>query len=471
MARVDLGKRTFVPRELVRVAPKVDFSSVELTAEEGFLLSRVDSVSTVETLCLVTGLGKETTLEILGQLRAKGLILVGDDDPGQGKREASSSAPRRPQDIFLPEDEDTDLKPEIRKQIRFTHGRLQELNMFELLEVSPFDDFKKIRASFFKKSKEYHPDRYYGKKLGPYKEMMEEVFKQTRAAYKLLENEEKRESYRSMLIKQKEQEALARQVEENAARLMEKDRAAGAPDMGESHEYLFIKKRRRRRRRSLMAIQAEKALKEMIKPPGGARKASIQPDDLARQKRREEDKKRRSTAMTGAFFDRAKRAQEFFEQGTEQLVKEQFLAASASLKLAITYNPDDPRFAEAYALASEKAREVLADNYFRQALFEESVGRFEAAGNHFVKAAEQRSKGVYCQRAAEYLLAFGDLIRAKDYATKAVRNDPASVENRLVLAKVYYAANLMKNARRELQEALKIEPGNSDVKELLKKVR
>ncbi len=79
----------------VKMREGVDLTTAALTAEEGFVLSRVDGQTDVESLCLISGLGDAATIRILWRLRAKGLIQVGDEPvpetPVQDRK--SSQAP------------------------------------------------------------------------------------------------------------------------------------------------------------------------------------------------------------------------------------------------------------------------------------------------------------------------------------------------------------------------------------------
>lgn len=519
-------KRLGPPDAVVRLVPGKELRSTKLSSLEGFVLSRVDSMCSLQTTCLLTGLGEEKTLEILLELKDKGLIVVGDPEDTPAIVGSTTDPPHRPaeprrsvgaalervdtvvdatplgaladQEIEQPEgeeddpdalaaeeprrratgewkdsdtDEECDLKPEIRKSIREQHNRLGLLNIFELLGVPPEADIKLIRKGFFAKSKMFHPDRHFGKKLGPYNSMLHEIFKQMNAGYKLLCDASKLQEYRQMVLQQQEQEHLAQQVELAA----EEGNAEHEPVAGE-----YQVTTRRRPRTSTFRAQRAKALMDLVGQRQGADRPAPAPsppppadEDRGRRVRRQSDHRIRAQRVTGALFSRAKKAQQFYAQGKAQLDRGQFLAATASLKLAMTYNPQERAYGEAFAFAARKAGELTAENCFKRGMMEESVGRFDAAALSFVKAAQQNPKGAYLIKAAEAMLwtrDSQDLIRAKDYATKAVQTEPNSVDIRIVAAKVYKAAGMKRNARRELQQALKIEPNNSEVKDLLRKL-
>jgi curved DNA-binding protein CbpA len=533
------------PDAVVRLVGGTDLTATGLSSVEGFVLSRIDGMSSMQTICLLTGLGEETTLDILTKLHDKGLILVGDEEPApspspplapmdtvvdpsplglQVEEEPAVSetveepaptdtAEEAPTDTADDEwkdsdtDEEVELKPEMRKRIRELSSALGQMTLFELFGVPPESDIKTIRKAFFAQSKIYHPDRYFGKKLGPYADMLHEIFKQMNAGYKMLCDKTKLNDYRQMVVQQREQERLARQVEHEAAREEEEERRRTDEHPMEEEEeeeldapagqYQISRPKkpvqpqpaeqaparpaarasgafRAHRAKALMDLVAHKRPHDKPAPSSSpAPPPSTPPDDRNRQKRRQTDHKIRSARVTGVLFTRAKKAKQFFAQGKAQLDRGQYLAATASLRLAMTYCPDEKEYAEAYEQASTKARELTADNYFKRGMMEESVGRFEAAASSFFKAAEQNPKPMYLVKAAEAMLwahSADDLIKAKEYVTRAVQADPNSVDVRITAARVYKAAGMKRNARRELQQALKIEPNNPEAKELLKGV-
>lgn len=557
---------------LVKPVAGVSLSAVRLTAQEGFVYSRVDGSLSLEALCLVTGLGEEATSGILRRLLALGLIELGAAERPRRlsaeQRAASPAAPtapeaRRPADtarteipsrrspsdesvpraearrrrppsdetertaipekrrspsdeatfppeqtgparprpkaVQLPADESgIDLKPEQRVRIREIFSTLQERNFFELLEVSPHADATEVKRAYYLRSKEFHPDRYYTKKLGAYKEMLDEIFKQVSAAYRFLEDDEQRGSYREMVLQDMEQASALRQVEQQAAMVIgdegdgspgpDPEAPASTPAELESepdHEYSMSRSDIHRAVGEETPTRAERPRRpspfapRLPTPPPPVRAdetgsyAKLSPEERAeRERRREEDRKRRMSSVTSTLLGRSKRAQTFYEQGLRQLAANQVLAAAASLKLAVTFGGDAPQYRRAYDEAVEKSRTLTAENYYKRGIFEESVGRMELAGKHFIQAAEALpTKALYLYRAAEALLASQDLIKAKDYATRAVQVDGSSVDARVALARVYDAVGMSKNARRELQHALKLDPGNTQVKDLLKGIR
>ena len=179
---------------VVTLTKGIDFGDMDVTVQEGFIMSRVDGTSRVSEICLSSGLGMEATMQILASLSSKGLIMIGD----QQSRPAGTTPPPRldeaPEDL-VPENENVQINRKMRAHIRRHYDRLEEMNFFDLLCVEPTTDFGKIRRAFLKRTKEFHPDRYYGRDIGHYHEMIRELFKHVVRAYRFLEDPSKREAY------------------------------------------------------------------------------------------------------------------------------------------------------------------------------------------------------------------------------------------------------------------------------------
>lgn len=590
--------------DTVKLIDGADYSNLVLNAQEGFVLSRIDGTLSVSLLCEMTGLGREPTLDVLKSLYAKGVIAVGDqqvskakktDQPDGSSRTAnrSTSSTKRPpvaskrkketeqaaakknegidpwlEVLFDQEDEEgVNLKKDIRVELRRLDGKLDKISFFELLGVEFDASVKEIRRSYFKASKRYHPDRYYTKNLGPYKEILARVFKQITSAYEYLQDDKKRNDYAQMIQNAKESvtsstPALVNEPtpvfgarsdssnEHPQATVLNTDEMLAGEDplenqptsvmnrreydMGsrdpsfttgpafraiskidtmvdetpkgrsETGGYSYVRRSKSSISGSQRAVSSEQKAIDTFSRPSSSNNVSVNRgstldspavgkpktpiststnqslsrhdleslDDDARAQRRLTDRKRRSQMVAvNPVLDRKRKAATFYEKGLAQFEAGKSLAAAASLKLAMTYDESEPKYAELYNKAVDDSRAHTADDYFKRALFEESVGRYDAANRLFQKAADIFPKGSYLQRAADAMISAGDLAKAKEYGTHAVQIDPNSVEARRVLAEVYLALGLKKNARREVDMALKIDSGNAEIKELLKRIK
>lgn len=187
--------------------PTINVTDVRLTPVEGFVLSRVDGQTSYEDICQLTGLGVEATLEILRKLRRERLIL----NPGEKaeKPDPWKSGPKTgarprpnlgaPATVLLLEVHDDGspvdaaelekgpgLDVETKTRILRLHRRLKSLKAHELLALSPGADAAMVKRAYFAASKELHPDRFYGKDIGPYRDKLSDIFAQLTRAFEQL---------------------------------------------------------------------------------------------------------------------------------------------------------------------------------------------------------------------------------------------------------------------------------------------
>jgi hypothetical protein len=237
-----LGPRSEVPK----LNPKADFAAAKLSPQEGFVLSRVDGRTSLGEICQITGLGEEATVKALQKLKAALLIvtsatmseLPADVAPPSTAKAASytrgvgaggPAAPAGPEPSAtasarakaagwpanaavtesarplapLPDDQidpsiladGKDLAEPVKRRILAFYMRMPDLDCFDRLEVDPQADRQAIRRAYFRLSKEFHPDRYYGKDLGGYRVMLGDIFKAISEAFATLSDDAKRQAY------------------------------------------------------------------------------------------------------------------------------------------------------------------------------------------------------------------------------------------------------------------------------------
>jgi len=229
----ELGSRGDKPH----INPAVDFTSLRLTPTEAFVLSRIDGSSSYDEICRMSSLGREQTLAILVKLKAEKVVLVhgqtspsGDKAPRSmrsstpdrylktpipvavtdemlrqaqersgGKPAQAQPAPRsvlerlddgspvNPSDLI----EGPDLSEETKQRILRLHRRVRKLAPHELLGVEPDVDVATIKRVFAAASKELHPDRYFGKELGCFRDKLAKIFNRVSEAAHELEKARK----------------------------------------------------------------------------------------------------------------------------------------------------------------------------------------------------------------------------------------------------------------------------------------
>ena len=92
-------------------------------------------------------------------------------------------------------DDDVDLAPELRRFIDERHARLDEIDHYSVLGVPRDADRKAVKGAFFAYAARLHPDRWFGRRLGPWKAKLEAVFGRMTVAHDTLTNPERRAEY------------------------------------------------------------------------------------------------------------------------------------------------------------------------------------------------------------------------------------------------------------------------------------
>ncbi len=92
-------------------------------------------------------------------------------------------------------DRDTDLTPEQCARIDGVFAELPRIDHYRMLGAAPGSDDKAVRRAYGERVREFHPDRYFRKRLGPYRARLESIFKRVEAAYEALKTREKRAAY------------------------------------------------------------------------------------------------------------------------------------------------------------------------------------------------------------------------------------------------------------------------------------
>ena len=75
---------------------------------------------------------------------------------------------------------------ERQRRLLALRDRLRHVGHFDLLGLDPTDDVKLIRRAYHVVSREFHQDSYYGKELGPFKAVLDDLFRRARSSYEFL---------------------------------------------------------------------------------------------------------------------------------------------------------------------------------------------------------------------------------------------------------------------------------------------
>lgn len=192
----------------------------------------------------------ERTLEVLRRLRSQGAILLpgetpekrrpgtvesGELDSGPIDREAPVELGELSADEERALAEDNELSEAARRRILAMRRKLGS-DYFTLLGVEPGAGKRQLKRAYFRVSKEFHPDRYYGASLGSFGPWLSQIFKEATRAFNELSDERRRRAYEARMAGRGGQRAQTR--EEHAAELFE--RACDAEIGGDLEEALRL---------------------------------------------------------------------------------------------------------------------------------------------------------------------------------------------------------------------------------------
>lgn len=234
-----------------RVADRAKFTGGPV---EQFVFSQIDGALAVADLGAVTGLSEAEVLRIVMLLVDAGAVAVEEAAPrsfGRGSVEPStatyslvSERPARPkkkrssshmkaakkapssarqravkkhpstprqQVVSLadgarsstpPKDagaDATDLSADLQRKIQEMALQMDELDHYSLLGVAYTASAKQIREGYYQRVSLFHPDKYFGKRLGPFKPKLERIFARVSDAFETLNDEDRRARYDATL--------------------------------------------------------------------------------------------------------------------------------------------------------------------------------------------------------------------------------------------------------------------------------
>jgi curved DNA-binding protein CbpA len=398
------------PERIPRLASDWDPTSHALSPVEGFLLSRIDGRTSWTQLRQIGAIAPEDVDRILERWVKEGWLLLGpcelaaSESPG-GERAARPSA----SDI----DPGLELPVELQRRILEFDGALNGSTYFDVLGVERSADARAIKLAYFRLSKEFHPDRYFRRRIGAYATRLERIFKVIVEAYELLSDP-------------------ATRGEIERAMPHEAGPAEGA-------------------------YRVENAPADRIAPerrPRGYRKPTPM-ENLERL--------RRSFRMPKKILaERQFKARQFYQAAQVSAHGGSWLEAAASARLAIAFDPWNREYKEAFASIQAEVHRVRAAELLERASTEdaksEALRMVEEAISYRPGDPEAHAL------AARLALELGEVERALEAAETAAEIEPEVAAHHAVLARALRRLGRNAEAVRALQRAEKLDARHPEVR-------
>ena len=107
------------------------------------------------------------------------------------RRHASGPRPAVRPDEHAP----VDLTPEQQQRIDDVHRRIRSLDLYAFLGVARDADKRTIKRAYHEGTNEFHPDRFFRKRLGAFEQKMVAIFTRLTEAHDILCSRARREEY------------------------------------------------------------------------------------------------------------------------------------------------------------------------------------------------------------------------------------------------------------------------------------
>jgi curved DNA-binding protein CbpA len=405
-----------------RLAPGWEARVGDLSPEQGFLLSRIDGVTSWGVLRTIAGLPPEQVDAALEGWQKEGLLEVeGSRIPAQENPGPRTVVPDAASGVEL--DPSLGLSVEIQQQILEFEPRLEK-PFHVILGVRPNDDTRTIKRAYFALSKLYHPDRYFRVDMGPFAERLDRVFKKIALAYELMMDPTTREE-------------LQRSMQAAPPRDAQPAGASAAP-------------------------AAE------VPRPGAP-----QPPPQNFTKREWLDRMRQRFKIPEELVaERRFRAKELAEAARVAQYQAQWNDAASAIRLAIAFDPWTNDYKELFAEIQVEVNQLRAEQ-----LLEEASGAYDTRSCKEALAlfeeviAYRPADAVVHHKAALLALELENLEVAREYAERAWELNSSQPEFAVALAKVLRLEGLKQRAREILEEARELDPHNREIQDELNRLR
>lgn len=406
----------------------------DLSPTEAFVLTRIDGASALADVADLTGVPISKVITIarrlvqLGALLAPGAVEMEPPPVRTVRTSKAPAAPRtqRPRTVRPPTKAppapppavDAETAAKIEAALRAMDGS----TLHAVLGVAEGATAKEIRRAYFERAATLHPDRYFGKELGPYGRRLDAAFKRLTDAYETLRRDAPRSRPTVATAK------IPTKLPPKNPSIRPSKRASKLPS----------------KRPSLRPSKAPK------KPSSAKLPASSQ---------------------TAASIAAISKAAQFLMDAQKALTEGNAAGAVNLFRLAlqITVDPNTRAIAET---GLEDARAVMADSYAKSARAAEKKSQWSAAVEAYGKAVQHRPNDAdLCERLANALREVGhDLTRAAAMAESAVARAPRRAAFRRTLGRIHAAAGQRALALEQLEAAASLEP-DDETRSLIAKLR
>jgi tetratricopeptide (TPR) repeat protein len=436
--------------QVYALAPECDATQLNMTAAEGYLLSRFDGATPWRVLREMGGIPSDEADACLSRWVEEGLLEVirtaensessaatnatdttsTSDKPSKTEAAEPVDAAEVPNDERLPPsidetqlDEDLDLALPVQRRILEFEASLG-LPYHELLAVPIGSEPKVVKRAYFKLSKEFHPDRYFRKDIGSHAARLEKIFKKVLEAHEMLSDPDL-----CQVENQCEQEPIEEPIVEPVVEAEPTSEVEATAIPAESKPRKLTKLERLRQRMPFKIDQS-------------------------------------------AIDARRLKAQEIFRAAEFSQKAGRLVEAEASIRIAISFDPSQVEFKEALGglriqAAGAKATKLLATPIGRM-----SDGDLRDAWKLIEDVLIYRPHDPELnERASRVCLQLGKLELAEEYAQTLIERTPEVAGSHILIGQIHREQGELDVAVSDFETALKLDEENLDAQRALASVR
>lgn len=328
---------------------------------------------------------------------------------------------------------DQRLRPEIaipidlQRRLLGVRDNLRRIGHFELLGLEPTDDTRALRRAYHVASRDFHPDSFYGKDIGDFRHVLDDLFRRARASFEFLGDATRRRA----LVEVHE----ASQAEQRA---------------------------------DLEAEQRQRAEQEQAEEQARAQQVAREAEE-ARDAREQRDRARKHRLRDRMNAQRHQQARSHAEQGEAELAAGKHGAAATFFRLAHTLDPDRDEYEQKWRECLMTARKHRADACFARGREALRLGRIDDAARLFTEAADADPSLRNLSEAA-VVVAETDPQRARELALAALEtlqsapslgvtiDDKTAARTHHACARAFLAAGQLHSAREQAERAHALVP-------------
>lgn len=295
-------------------------------------------------------------------------------------------------------DEKVDLDDVRQREINALEAKVSNPNHFTVLGVANGASDDEVRTAFRELSLKFHPDRYFGKRLGPFKQKLDRVFQRLVEANQTLTDADRRAAW-----------------------------IAANPGLG------------------LAAAPTRST-----------------PSSIAREQTQlSRDEERRRRLAHHPYLSKATRQIELVQRVKQHIAKGEFSLGFSLVNQASQADPNNAELKVLLAEARKHMDHGRAEENYKRAMTALEVGEDDVAISALKSAVSaEASHHVAAYKLAQLLERRGaDPRESTGYAQKAVDAEPTNADYRLLLARLLGAAGMKALAKKHADEAARLGGG------------